>query len=92
MSKVVRQFEVIKILFFETLAWVKKKKKKKTIEQLCFFVARETTQNLFLLLVVSKGETIISVKKKQGTMLCSESLSLQELQPMLQIIFIAVLF
>lgn len=90
-SKVVRQFEVIKILFFETLAWVKKKKKK-TIEQLCFFVARETTQNLFILLVVSKGETMFSVKKKQGTMLCSESLCLQELQPMLQIIFIAVLF
>jgi len=68
------------------------KEEKKTIEQLSFFVASETTQNLFLLLVVSKGETIFSVKKKQGTMLCSESLSLQELQPMLQIIFIAVLF
>lgn len=65
MSKVVRQFEVIKILFFETLGWVKKKKKKNSWA-VVFLYSSETTQNLLRLLVVSKGETIFSVKKEKS--------------------------
>lgn len=65
MSKVVRQFEVIKILFFETLAWVKKKKKK-TIEQLCFFVASETTQNLSLARCKRRGNDIQCEKETRN--------------------------
>lgn len=65
-SKVVRQFEVIKILFFETLAWVKKKKKKNNWAVVFLCSERNHSKSLYLARCKQRGNDVQCEKETRN--------------------------